>query len=41
MSFRVENDENIAFNICFNDLTRETVRNGLKILNVLSAFKFD
>jgi hypothetical protein len=41
MSFKVEKDENIAFNICFKDFTRETVRKGLKILNILRDFKFD
>lgn len=41
ISLRVEKDENIAFNIYFNDFTRETVLKGLKILSVLKDFKLD
>jgi hypothetical protein len=35
----MENDENIAFSINFNDLILDTVLKGLKILKVLNDFR--
>ena len=41
ISFKVVNEEKIAFNIAFSDSTRLTVLRGLKILSDLKAPKLD
>jgi hypothetical protein len=40
ISFKVEKDAIIELSIIFNDLTLETVLNGLRTLKVLRAFRF-